>query len=320
MANIEYRYGSGKDPYKSQVASATALKGEVSEQQQVLQAAMQSGDPEAIARAQESLQSKMGQYAQALDEAAHPVMPISERVGRSTVSAKLAISQLTFASEQNVRGALSEQMGYSKAEIERLLSRRDDLASKGMLTPGISADIQEQINAAAVQAAQTQHQLEAGWLDRLVSQAFNTPSNGILSMSAFTRREAAMFGGIYHMSFGGTKDQMDYARNGYDRVLQDMGGTEAILGGGKPSSAYDAMFGRAGVLLPRGADGSLASDGKVLANPSRGAVSLNANLSVTVNVNMPGQGTVAKQNEKFRLGDQQSSKVVTVQPSVPGTQ
>lgn len=243
LAKVNYQV-FGTDPFSRQMKSSEQLEKEMQDQRSVLQKAQQSGDREAIARASSAYNEKASAYGRSLMEMAIPVTPLEDVVGRSTAITKLQISQLTYAGEQNVRGAYEEQLMYSRKEIERLQGRRSALQEAGKLTPGADAQISLAINSATVQAAQAQHQLENGWLDRLISQAYNTPSNGMLSMSAFTRRESAMFGDIYHMAFGGRKDQMDKARQGYSRVLQDMGGVESILSGGKTSSAFNSMFGR----------------------------------------------------------------------------
>lgn len=243
LARVNYQV-FGSDPYGRQMSGANRLGQEVSDQREVLSMARQSGDKEAIARASGAYNEKASAYGRSLMEMALPVTPLEDMVGKSTVAAKLQVSQLTYAGEQNVRGAYEQELMYAKKEIERLQGRRSSLQEAGKLTPGADAQISMAMNNATVQAAQAQHQLEAGWLDRMISQAFNAPSNGMLSMSAFTRRESAMFGDVYHMAFGGRKDQMDKARSGYSRVLQDMGGVESVLGGSKGNPAFNSMFGR----------------------------------------------------------------------------
>lgn len=322
IAGLEYQFGSGANPYEAQLASYQAMRGEVSQQRQVLAIAQGTGDTKAIAVAQQNLADKIGQLTQSMDALAHPYMPISEQVGRSTVGAKLAISQMTFAGESNVRGDLESQMGYAKADIQRLIARRSDLQAQGALTPAIDASIQEQINDKAVESAQSQQRLENGWLDRLISTAYNAPSNGMLATSAFTRRESAMFAGVYNMSFGGTQQQMQYAGNGYNRILQNMGDTESILGGGQPSSFYDAMFGR-------GSDGMTHTDPKSRLMAARqgsqaGAshVSLTQHLTVNVKVDKDGKGSVTKTTRTSNVGDDNGfydSKMDQAQQYVSGT-
>ena len=312
IANIGYRV-QGIDPYESQRIQTSSYAQDMNEQNQILAQARRSGDREGIARASANLAQTTSAYMSSLEQLETPVMPVTERVGRSTTAAKLQISQLTFAGEQNVRGALETQLGYDKAQIERLKAR---LASPEIAGhPGLEADIQEQINQSTVSAAQTQHQLEAGWLDRLISQAYNAPSNGQLSMSAFTRREAGMFGDIYHMSFGGTQAQMNYARQGYDRTLENMGENESLLSGARPSSFYDSLFGRGANTSNIG--GGRISDGKISDLPSRSAVSFSGSIGVTVNVVMPGNGVVASKTQSNRFQTQAGGNLVnTIQPGV----
>ena len=240
IADLQYRmYGS--NPYEAQLSENRAIGGSLSDQRQIVALAKATGDPEAIARATSKMAEIMSQQAQNLESLAHPVMPLSQVVGESTLQAKMAISQLTFAPQQNIRGNLEAEMDYKRQDISRLNKRLSDLQGMGPEAEGARASLHLQINQTMVEAAQVQHQLEEGALDRLISQSYNTPSHGILATSGFTNREASMFYGIYHQSFGGTKSQMDHARGGFSRYLQNMGANESIISG-SVGSAYSQMF------------------------------------------------------------------------------
>lgn len=175
------------------------------------------------------------------------VVPMSagDRATRSNLQTQLAFYQQGYGSFGDIRGNLLGQVKMSERRIDELAKNRETLKKQGRWTEAMEADFVEARNAAAMEGLQAAEAYSFGWDQRLISEAYNMPSQGRLFMSRFTRREAAA-AGIFHRSFGGSEEQTRHAREMYPQFAR-------MLGSGDPRNFKDAALassdshGRAGI-------------------------------------------------------------------------
>jgi hypothetical protein len=175
------------------------------------------------------------------------IQPPERNMAQSDLSTKMAITQMTFNGEGNVRGMIDQQMKLGRADLDQIMDRMSKTSD-----PEILAQLNRQKNEKMREMAGMQQQLENGWTERLVSQAFNTPGSGRMSMSQFTRRESSMFAGAYAQAFGGTQAQTARMRDGFRRLTSDVGDTptgnmnRAMAGAQRTPTDFDRVMNSGG--------------------------------------------------------------------------
>lgn len=140
----------------------------------------------------------------------------------SNLQTGLAFFSAGYGSFGDIRANLRAQMGEIRNYLDELGQNRSKLIGQGDWTPAMQADYTETVNRTRLQGLELMQAHDEGWMDRLVSAAYNSPGQGVLAMSRFTRREAAM-SGMFHPGFGGSEEQTRHARERSMRTLSMFG-------------------------------------------------------------------------------------------------
>lgn len=156
----------------------------------------------------------------------------------ATLGAAYAISQMGYGTFGDVRGNLQDQMKVVAGQIGEIDQREASLKSQGIpVTAQMRANLQIQRAGLVTQYAGLMNAYDEGWDQRIISEAYNMPTNGRLFMSRFTHREAAM-SGLNHRAFGGSLQQTEQMRMAYPRMVN-------MLNSGSPAGFTDRAMGEA---------------------------------------------------------------------------
>ena len=194
-------------PLMQQIVGAAAGQVGVAQWQlQQLQAmGMDPMHPQMVAAQRGVLAAQLGLEQARLQTAVVP-MSAQMREQFSNIQTALGIATTTFAGYADIRGLLAAQMGLIQRRIAEIQ------AMPPADNPAAQAARTQEINQLLLQAAAVQQQLEAGWMDRLISQVWNAPGSFNLVASGFTRREASLFYGVMARAFGGSAAASEYWR------------------------------------------------------------------------------------------------------------
>ena len=191
---------------------------------------------------------------------------ISTRIGEQQNQNQLAAMSSNFATFGDIRGVATSQIRLAgnnlredQAGLQAALRNIHDMdipdADKAGRRQQAQLQYSQRIGQDQQQALSAQNTLQNGWMDRLISQTFNSTSRGAFVDSQFTHAEAAEYTQAVSPAFGfggrgGQQARDRFMRQGYRLASGDYGvlGTqEGFIDTALSSGRSGVVGGHAGV-------------------------------------------------------------------------
>jgi len=189
-----------------------------------------SPDSPEVQGARNQLVSARTNEARMMRQLATPEMAEAQKQRLSNLSTEIAIAEAGFApmAPGKFRENIMQQMNEVNDYGNMLQRNRKNLIDQGMWTPGMETDFTKQMNGMRREMAGMATQYSRGFVDRMISEAFNMPERGQLFMSMWNPLRAVMEGGMgdpaFGGIFGGTEEQSRKARESYFEFMPRFGG------------------------------------------------------------------------------------------------
>lgn len=265
-----------------------------------------SPDSPEVQGARNQIVSARTNEARMMRNLATPEMAEAQKQRLSNLGTELAIAEAGFApmAPGKFRENIMQQMGEVNDYGNMLHRNRQNLIEQGKWTPGMETDFTKQVNGMRREMAGMATQYSRGFVDRMISEAFNMPTSetGQIFSSMWNPLRAAMEGGLgdpaFGGIFGGTEEQTRRARESYFEFMPRFGGvggfTEMSVAGATSLRGHAGVSGgRSGGIFGDVEGGSQSAVLGVLQEILQEL--REKNLSVSVNVDKNG-GVSSQEN------------------------
>ncbi len=158
----------------------------------------------------------------------------TSRIQDTKLQTEGALMQMGYGNYGDVRMNLKAQVQNKLSELHELDSMKENISKRFGWTDEDEVQYQQRRAGLAMETADLAKQYNEGWDQRLISEAFNTPGNGRLAMSQFTKYEATL-AGVVHRSFVGTEQTTRFFREQTPRLL-------GMYGSGNPEEFANHLF------------------------------------------------------------------------------